>query len=180
MSGDMSGEEFGAVLDAARAGGEWAIAALYDQLAPSVARYLRAQVGQDAEDVASETWLSVARGLTTFTGDQDAFRAWVFTIAKRRVVDHLRSRGRRRTAPAEVGVEPSAEDTALAGRIGDEAARRIVALLPADQAQVVLLRVVAGLPVEEVARIMGRRPGTIRVLQHRALRRLAEEISGDQ
>lgn len=143
-------------------------------------RYLRAQLGQDAEDVASETWLSVARGLGTFSGDEDAFRAWVFTIAKRRVVDHLRRRGRRPSLPADVEHEPSAEEAALEGRLGDDAARRIVDLLPPDQAQIVLLRVVAGLPVEEVARLVGRRPGTVRVLQHRALRRLAEKLPPDR
>lgn len=168
-------DEFATLLDAARAGGEWALTRLYREVDPSLRRYLRAQLGAEADDVASETWLSVARGLQGFDGDEDAFRAWVFTIGKRRVVDHLRARGRRPT-PSALEPAPSAEDVALSG---DDAAARIVALLPDEQAQIVLLRVVAGFSVEEVARIVGRRPGTVRVMQHRALKRLAERL-GDE
>lgn len=174
------GDEFPTIVAAAAAGGEWALTLLFRELSPSVQRYLRAQAGQDADDLASETWLSVAGSLRSFSGDEDAFRAWVFTIAKRRVADHLRKRGRRRAVPVDAPAEaPSAEDAALDGRLGDEAARRIVAALPDEQAQIVLLRVVAGLSVDEVAAIVGRRPGTVRVLQHRALRRLAEDFSGE-
>jgi RNA polymerase sigma-70 factor (ECF subfamily) len=168
-------DDFATLLDAARAGGEWAMTRLYRSVDPSLRRYLQAQLGPEAEDVASETWLSVARNLQTFDGDEDAFRAWVFTIGKRRVVDHHRARSRRPTAP-DPDLVPSAEDEALSG---DEAAARIVALLPQEQAQIVLLRVVAGFSVEEVAEIVGRRPGTVRVMQHRALKRLAEKL-GDE
>ena len=168
-------DEFATLLDAARAGGEWALTRLYREVNPSLARFLRAQLGDEADDVGSETWLSVARSLQSFDGDQDAFRAWVFTIAKRRVVDHLRAKGRR-PAPVEPAPIPSAEDVALSG---DEAAQRIVACLPPEHAQIVLLRVVGGFSVEEVARITGHRPGNVRVIQHRALKRLAEQLAHD-
>lgn len=166
-------DEFATLLDAARAGGEWALTRLYREVNPALARYLHAQLGADADDVGSETWLSVARSLPSFQGDRDGFRAWVFTIAKRRVVDHLRARGRS-PRPLDAAPAPSAEDLALSG---DDAARRIVACLPPEQAQIVLLRVVGGFSVEEVARIVGRRPGNVRVIQHRALRRLAEKLA---
>jgi RNA polymerase sigma-70 factor (ECF subfamily) len=183
------GDQFQGILTAAQAGGEWAVASLYRWLNPAVISYLRARAGDDAEDLGSETWLAVARGLPTFSGDEAGFRSWVFTIAHRRVVDHHRAASRRprtRTLTPEgedidggtVGLsspdDPAAEVvTAVAG---EEAVRRIVALLPPDQADIVLLRVVAGLPMEDVARITGRRPGTVRVLQHRALRHLAERL----
>jgi RNA polymerase sigma-70 factor (ECF subfamily) len=151
--------------------------------------YLRARAGDDAEDLASETWLAVARALPTFSGDETAFRSWVFTIAHRRLVDHHRATARRpRTRslnPAEGDgpggpVElPAGDDPAgdvVAALAGEEAVRRIVALLPPDQAEIVLLRVVAGLPVEAVAAATGRKVGTVRVLQHRALRRLAHRL----
>jgi RNA polymerase sigma-70 factor (ECF subfamily) len=151
--------------------------------------YLRARAGDDAEDLAAETWLAVARTLPTFAGDEPAFRSWVFTIAHRRLIDHHRATARRprtRTlTPAEGNghdgaVElPGRDDPAgevVAAVAGDAAVRRIVALLSPDQAEIVLLRVVAGLPVDEVAAITGRRPGTVRVLQHRALRRLADRL----
>jgi len=170
-------DDFATLLDAARAGGEWALTRLYREVNPSLARFLRAQLGPDeAEDVGSETWLSVARSLQSFDGDPDAFRAWVFTIAKRRVVDHLRAKGRR-PVPLDPGAAPSAEEIALTG---DEAARRIVSLLPPEHAQIVLFRVVGGFSVEEVARIVGRRPGNVRVIQHRALKRLAQQFGGDE
>ena len=186
------GDQFQGILAAAQEGGEWAVATLYRWLAPAVVGYLRARAGDDAEDLASETWLAVARGLSGFTGDETAFRSWVFTIAHRRLVDHHRASSRRlRTrsltgepgdgsdrsgslAELASGDDPAAE--VMAAMAGDEAVRRIVALLPPDQAEIVLLRVVAGLPVEDVAGITGRKPGTVRVLQHRALRRLAERL----
>ena len=183
------GDQFQGILTAAQDGGEWAVAVLYRWLHPAVVSYLRARAGDEAEDLASETWIAVARGLSNFSGDEPAFRSWVFTIAHRRLIDHHRATARRprtrtlhategdqRDSPVELaaGDDPAVE--VLDAVAGDEAVRRIVALLPRDQAEIVLLRVVGGLPVDDVAAITGRRPGTVRVLQHRALRRLAERL----
>jgi RNA polymerase sigma-70 factor, ECF subfamily len=187
---DSLGDQFLGILTAAQDGGDWAVAILYRWLHPAVVSYLRGRAGDEAEDLAAETWLAVARGLRGFSGDEAAFRSWVFTIAHRRMVDHHRARARRpktrSLTPGEgsggamedgpIAELASADDPAgeaVAAMASDEAVRRIVALLPADQAEIVLLRVVAGLPVDDVAHITGRRPGTVRVLQHRALRRLA-------
>ena len=181
------GDQFDSILVAAQDGGEWAVALLYRSLHPAVLSYLRARAGQEGEDLASETWLDVARGLRSFSGSEGAFRSWVFTIAHRRLIDHHRAAGRRPRTDRMAQADPAAVEFDVAGRddpaaeavaavAGAEAVRRIVALLSPDQAEVVLLRVLAGLPVEDVARITGRRPGTVRVLQHRALRRLAERL----
>jgi RNA polymerase sigma-70 factor (ECF subfamily) len=183
------GDQFEGILAAAQDGGEWAVAVIYRWLHPALLSYLRGRAGEAAEDLTSETWLAVARGLPNFSGDESAFRSWVFTIAHRRLVDHHRTTARRPRTRTLHPVEgdghdgpvdlPAGDDTAgevLDALAGDAAVNRIVALLPKDQADIVLLRVVAGLPVEEVARITGRRPGTVRVLQHRALRRLAERL----
>jgi RNA polymerase sigma-70 factor, ECF subfamily len=176
------GEQFDIVLAAAQAGGQWAVAALYRTLSPSVLRYLEARAGQEAEDIASEAWMDVARSLRRFSGDESAFRSWVFTIVHRRLVDHHRSRTRRReeiTSDQHLGSIPASDDPArrvLDGLAGDRAVQRINELLPPDQAEVVLLRVVGGFSTEEVALITGRRPGTLRVLQHRALKRLAQAL----
>lgn len=176
-----SDEEFQSTLLAAQAGADWAVAALYRAHHPRVLRYLRAQEPREHEDIAADTWLDVARNLRTFTGTEDDFAGWLFTITRRRLTDHRRSRGRRPVDPAPDGVfaalsSASAESVALAGRLGDDDARRLVELLPPDQAEVVLLRVVGGLDVDTVARLTGRRPGTVRVMQHRALKRLAKEL----
>ena len=183
------GDQFKGILAAAQDGGEWAVAILYRWLHPAIVSYLRGRAGDEAEDLASETWIAVARGLPRFSGDETAFRSWVFTIAHRRVIDHHRATARRprtRTlhatdgdqhdGPVEIAAGDDPAGEVLDAVAGDEAVRRIVALLPPDQAEVVLLRVVGGLAVEDVAAITGKRPGTVRVLQHRALRRLAERL----
>lgn len=170
------------VVAAAKAGQEWALVALYRRFHPGLVRYLRAQAAGEEEDLASEVWLELSRGLADFDGDVDALGRFAFTIARRRAIDHGRKRGRRRTDPVvmsvleEVAALADPEQDALDRLGGDAAVERIVALLPKDQAEIVLLRVVAGLSVAEVAEIVGRRPAAVSVLQHRALRRLARHL----
>jgi RNA polymerase sigma-70 factor (ECF subfamily) len=175
-------EQFASVLDAARTGADWALASLYQSLNPAVLGYLRTREPAEAEDLASETWLGVAEGLSRFSGGEADFRKWVFTIARRRLLDHRRRMIRRSTAPAPVeAIEAAmpagdAEAEAMVG-LSTEAALSLIGTLPTDQADVVLLRVLGGFDAAEVATIMGKRTGTIRVLQHRALARLAGTIS---
>jgi RNA polymerase sigma-70 factor (ECF subfamily) len=176
------GSGFASTLSAAQSGAEWALTSLYQDLHPAVLRYLRAHEPAEADDLASETWIDAASGLTRFEGDERDFRKWMFTIARRRLLDHRRRAMRRRTdlvaledldgLPGEVDVETTAVDSLTA----QEAIQRLVDLLPPDQAEVVLLRLVAGLSAEEVGEVMGKRPGTVRVLQHRALERLARTM----
>ena len=174
--------DFDTVLEEARAGNESAIAALYRRFHPKLLRYLRAQEPAEGEDLAAETWIDAARCLHRFKGDERAYQRWIFTIARRRLIDFRRRR--RRSAQAHAawhnGSEPRAREDAgdpvLAASETDAALVRI-ASLPPDQAEVVLLRVVAGLDSADVAKILGKRPGTVRVLQHRALRRLAEQFA---
>lgn len=170
------------VLRAAQAGGERALASLYRAHDPALRRYLRAQVGQEADDIASQAWLDIARNLGAFRGDEDAFRGWAFTIARRRLIDARRRRARRpedavdRAVLERVHQPADPADIAADAISGDAAARRIAELLPPDQAEIVLLRVVADLDVATVARITGKRPGAVRVAQHRALKRLARAL----
>jgi RNA polymerase sigma-70 factor (ECF subfamily) len=177
MSGTAEG--FQAVLSAAQLGAEWALEVLYRDLNPALLRYLAAQAPGVAEDLASETWLGAARQLRAFRGDEKAFRAWIFTIAHHRLVGHWRQVNRRVAVPLDpVGMAeyPAADDPA--GEVVDAAmvlaaARRITELLSPAQAEVVLLRVLGGLDLDQVARVLGKRPGAVRVLQHKALRNLA-------
>ena len=158
------------------------MALLWRDLHPRILRYLGVAVGDsDAEDLASDVWLEVARGLGRFDGDEPAFRAWVFTIARRRVIDAGRRVQRRRTdpmppQPIDRGADAPDEFEA---RLALDAALRRVARLPRDQAEVVALRVLAGLSAEQVAEIVGKRAGTVRVLQHRGLQRLANELAAE-
>jgi RNA polymerase sigma-70 factor (ECF subfamily) len=174
-------------LAGAREGDPDAIGRLYRALQPRLMRMLRVEVGDAADDVASQTWLEVVGALRRFEGDFDGFRALLFTIARRRVADHRRTRRRRPATPTEpvafndrLAATDDTEQMALADVGGRWAVERIVELLPPDHAEIVLLRVVADLPVEQVARILGRPAGTIRVQQHRALKRLAAALGGNE
>jgi RNA polymerase sigma-70 factor (ECF subfamily) len=179
----MIGPEFPEVLRAAARGDEAAFGRLWHDLQPRLLRYFMVVSPAAAEDLASETWLGVVRGFNRFRGGEPAFRAWVFTIARHEALDWHRRGTRRVTELPVTGlVEPAAlNDPAIDAVEGfsTRAALAQVAMLPPDQAEAVVLRVVAGLDVERVAEIMGKRPGTVRVLTHRGLRRLAERLGAD-
>ena len=169
-----------AAVHAAQAGDEEAFRRVYRALHPMLLRYVWTLVGgTDAEDVMSEAWLHIARDLLTFRGDGEAFRGWAAKVARNRALDHLRRAGRR---PVIAGDEsdlrdlPSASDTV--GQVLESLATRravaLIATLPQDQAEAVLLRVVLGLDAGQAGRVLGKRPGAVRVCAHRGLRRLAE------
>jgi RNA polymerase sigma-70 factor (ECF subfamily) len=172
------GDEFAQVLDAARSGADWAVAVLYRDVNPPLLRYLQARAPDVADDLAGEVWMAVATKLAGFEGDESGFRGWVFTIAARRVIDHRRRRARRRTDPVPNEVLATRQGAAdITDDVSSQAAvRQLVAGLPPEQAEVVLLRVVGGFSAAEVAEMTGRSPGSVRVLQHRALQRLAQRF----
>lgn len=171
---------FPEVLAAAQGGAEWAFAALYREANPRLLRYFASRARDEAQDLAAETWMAVARQIGSFEGAEDDFRRWLFTIAHHRLVGYWRSAGRRRDEPVPdsdlsqlAGTADPSED--VVGSMSAQAAvERIVATLSPEQAEIVLLRVLAGLSVEEVAEVVGKRPGAVRVTQHRALRKLAD------
>ena len=178
----MIGPSFPAVLAAATNGDEQAFGALWRDLQPALLRYLNAFGPSAGEDLASETWLRVVKALDSFSGDERAFRAWVFTVARHRAVDRWRrtTRHHDELVPLDALTNlPASDDPAgtAVDVISSQAAVAQIATLPPDQAEVVLLRVVAGLDVAEVAAITGKRPGNVRVLAHRALRRLAQQLT---
>jgi RNA polymerase sigma-70 factor, ECF subfamily len=166
----------------AQDGDEQAFDQLYCAVHPGLLRYLRVLVGSDAEDVASEAWLSIVRDLRSFTGDDSAFRGWAATIARHRAVDHLRHLDRRPAdpVPADDLVDlPAAEDAEAQAMdaIATDAAVRIIATLPRDQAEAVMLRAVLGLDAKSAAKVLGKRPGAVRTAAHRGLQRLADQLS---
>ena len=175
----MQGSSFPELLAAAQSGDEEAFAVLWRHLQPALLRYFQVAAPPAAEDLAADTWVSVIRRLQQFRGDEGAFRAWVFTVARHRAIDWRRQAARRPTTlvPAEQLAERSAPDDPVAQVLEGQSTRAALALvaeLPPDQAEVVALRVLGGLEVAEVARIVGKRPGAVRVLAHRGLRRLAK------
>jgi len=174
----MTVEGLAQALGDARQGDERAIAALYRALNPPLLRYLRHHAGPVAEDLASEVWMALAPRLATFAGDESDFRALMFTIARRRVVDEHRRRGRRPAtallADYDAPAGESPEDLVVAGLTAQGAVEALACHLPSDQAEIVLLRVLGDLDVAQVAAIVGKTNGAVRVAQHRALQRLRE------
>ncbi|MGH3736333.1 MAG: RNA polymerase sigma factor [Micromonosporaceae bacterium] len=163
---------------AARAGSEPAFRTLYRAVQPSLLRYLRTLVGQDAEDVASDAWLQIARDLGTFRGEFDDFKAWTTTVARNRAMDHLRKLRRRPADPVPTDeLLDLAADDDTATRAVDSAATRaaldLIARLPADQAEAILLRVVVGLDAKAAGAVLGKRAGAVRTAAYRGLKRLA-------
>jgi len=178
----MIGPSFPAVLEAAQRGDERAFAVLWRELQPAVLRYLRVAAPDAAEDLAADTWVSVIRGLPRFRGDEPGFRALLFTAARHRALDWRRQTSRSRVAavPVEALDDRTAPDDPAEAALEAQSTRAALALiaeLPRNQAEVVALRMVAGLDVAQVARIVGKRPGAVRTLTHRGLRRLAERLA---
>jgi RNA polymerase sigma-70 factor (ECF subfamily) len=171
---------FDQLLEAVRTRADWAVAELWRDLHPRLLAYFRAAEPAAAEDLAADTWVDVARSLHRFEGGEHDFRRFAFTIARRRLIDHRRRRFRRRTDPvaSETLADRPATDDPAASALG-RAALGVIGRLPPEQAEVVLLRVVAGLSADEVGRIVGKSPGAVRVIQHRALKRLAGLLDED-
>ncbi|GHE39925.1 RNA polymerase sigma24 factor [Streptomyces capitiformicae] len=177
-------EELGAAVARAQDGDEAAFAVAYRIVQPGLLGYLRGLVGDEAEDVASDAWLEIARDLGRFKGDGAGFRGWTATIARHRALDHLR---RQRVRPRAGGSEqevldlPSPHNTheqALES-LSTERALELVRGLPRDQAEAVLMRVVVGLDGPSAARVLGKRPGAVRTAAHRGLKRLARQLGVD-
>jgi RNA polymerase sigma-70 factor (ECF subfamily) len=177
------GERFQVVLADAAHGDSAAFAELWRATHPPLLRYLRVIAGDAAEDVASETWLKVMRGLASFVGDEPSFRGWLTVIGRNVARDLGRYTARRPETlladpePARPGTAPDAADQALE-RLGTERALRLLATLPPAHAELVALRVIVGLEPAEIALIVGRSAGSVRVTVHRALATLARTLDG--
>jgi RNA polymerase sigma-70 factor, ECF subfamily len=180
-----SGDGLDDALALARAGDESGFLMLWTDLNPRLLRYLRVLGCDDPDDVASESWLQAVRDLGRFQGSGvDEFRAWLFTIARHRAIDDARSRVRLRDrllAPLMTAGQHehqdaghSAEDEVLYG-LSTKQAVALVKKLSKDQAEVVALRIIAGLDTEAVALMLGKSPGSVRAALHRGLKALARD-----
>lgn len=175
-------DELTRALGAAREGDEEAFSFVYRCVHPGLLGYVRGLVRDDAEDVASEAWLQIVRDLATFRGSGADFRRWAATVARHRAIDHLR---RMRSRPRGTVIEqdvldlPAVDDTA--GRaletLSTERVLDLVAALPPDQGEAVLLRVVMGLDGPSAAQVLGKRPGAVRAAARRGILRLARQLA---
>lgn len=167
-----------AAIAAARDGDDDAFRTVYRLVQPSLLRYLSTLIRRDAEDIASEAWLQIARDLQSFHGDGDAFRGWAATIGRHRALDHIRYHQRRPAAavPTQDFADRAADDDTsidAVDALGSERALSLIRSLPADQAEAVLLRVIMGLDAQTAALVLGKRAGAVRTASYRGLRRLA-------
>lgn len=175
------GGSFDATLAAARAGEDWAWAAIYRDLAPAVLGYLRARGAAEADDLTGQVFLDVVRGLSRFRGGERDFRAWVFTVAHHDLLDERRRRARRPSEPvppealSEVGARGNSEEEAVRG-LDTERVRRILDRLSQGQRDVLSLRIFGDLTIEQVARVVGKRPGAVKALQRRGLAAVLREL----
>jgi RNA polymerase sigma-70 factor (ECF subfamily) len=175
---DADAQAFERDLEAARRGDEAGLTSLFRAFHPRVLRYLRAREPDRADDIAGETWVAVAAQIERFDGGVGSFTAWLFTIARQRLADDRRTRSRRRTNPeAEVPdrrVARSGEELALDIMSAQQAVDLVVRHLTADQADVVLLRLLGDLTAREVGGVLGHDESWVRVTHHRALARLRD------
>ena len=176
----MGDRQFAETLAGVQDGEEAAATSLWRAHHPQLLRFLRTRhTPHDVDDLASEVWLRAARNWDRFQGDERDFRAWLFSIARAVSIDSYRRAGRRRevlVGEIEPGLTDrlSGTETDALDSFGSHRAIAFLGMLPADQGDAIALRVIAGLDAERVAEIMGKRPGNVRVLQHRGLRRLAQ------
>jgi RNA polymerase sigma-70 factor (ECF subfamily) len=178
----MFGSNWPQVLDACRVGAEWAWRQVYEDLAPSILRYYRASRAPDPEDLVGDTFLRVVQGIGTFEGEEGPFRAWVFTNAPRRMIDAARSSSRRSVQPiqsedivARGGVGDAEEDSLRS--LSEQRVRWVLDRLTPDQRDVLVLRMLADLTIEQIGQVLGKRPGAVKALQARGLEELRRQIS---
>lgn len=173
---DPRSATFAVTLAAAQSGKQWAFATLWVEYGPAVNAFLRARGSREPEDLTSEAFIAVFDRIPQFVGGEAEFRSLLFSITYRRLVDELRLRSHRGEssewlAENDTRSSPSAEHDALE-RVGDASVRRIIESLPDDQRNVMALRIIADLSIEQIAEILGKRTGAIKALQRRALDRL--------
>jgi RNA polymerase sigma factor (sigma-70 family) len=183
VQGRLDGQ-FDAVLEAGHRGESWAFDQIFRALAPRVAAYLGAQGCAEPDDVTSEVFLGVLRNITRFRGDEAAFRSWVFTIAHRRLTDERRRIGRRPafeplTAAVEMGAPDDVEDTVIRS-LGTDRVRALCERLGRGQRDVLLLRLVAQLTVEDVATVLDKTPGAVKALQRRGFRSIRRVLEQER
>jgi RNA polymerase sigma-70 factor, ECF subfamily len=181
-TGDLTAD-LTAALNAAQRGDDTGFVALYRDVQPRLLRYATVLVGRDsAEDVTAEAWLQISRDLHRFSGDIDRFRGWAATIVHHRAMDACRANARRppaAPAPDDQRDEPAGiSDTAASAldALSTDLALTLIAALPREQAQAVLLRAVVGLDARTAGEVLGKRAGAVRVAAHRGLRRLARQV----
>jgi RNA polymerase sigma-70 factor, ECF subfamily len=175
------GHSFDSVLDAAKLGADWAWAALYGEIAGPVMGFFRSRGVADPEEAAGEVFFQLARGLVDFEGSEESFRTFVFVIAYKRLLVETRYSNRRlRSVLADQVLDRVQYDAELMGGVAmsevPEEVREAFEMLTPDQRDVLSLRIVAGLSVDQVAEVLNRGVNTIKALQRRGMARVRAQM----
>ena len=178
----QTAESLEATIADAQFGSAAAIETLYRTFAPLVIGYLRGAGSTDAEDLASDVFVAMVARLPRFSGDEAAFRRWLFTIAHHRLVDERRRAATRRRMADSIAASTEhvvlAGDDTLLDRIEAASVRSALDVLTDDQRSVVLLRNVAELSVADTAAVLAKREGAVKTLHRRALAAMREHLGG--
>lgn len=173
------GASFPEVLAAGQADAPWAYRRLFEWLARPVAGYLRSQGTSDPDGLANDVFLRAFTNLGDFRGSEDRFRSWVFAIAHNVAVDDRRRTARqpaRTSWPAEDRPGRAATEEEAFARLGAGRVEALLASLSVDQRNVLTLRFVADLTVEQIADVLGKAPGAVKQLQRRGLASLRRQL----
>ena len=162
--------DFDQLVEEAVHGSDSAFTLLWRNYQPRMVRYL-AMFTNEPEDLCSEVWIKVATSIKSFQGDSQAFKGWIYTIARNAATDLARKKQRAGTSVELNETDWIGENSTMV-EVMD-----LVKRLPQEYAEVIMLRVVADLDAREVAEIVGKTQGNVRVLTHRGLKQLNEMLT---
>jgi RNA polymerase sigma-70 factor, ECF subfamily len=162
--------DFDQLVEEAIRGSDSAFTLLWRNYQPRMVRYL-AMFTSEPEDLCSEVWIKIASSIKSFQGDSKAFKGWIYTIARNAATDLARKKQRSGTSVELDEADWVGENSTMV-EVMD-----LVKRLPQEYAEVIMLRVVADLDASEVAEIVGKTQGNVRVLTHRGLKQLNEMLT---
>lgn len=181
-SGDfhvVSDEEFVARLDAARSGDPYACRWLWDRYAGQIRAFLLTRGTPDADEVVNDVFLAAFTGVGGFVGGEPEFRAWLYRVARNKRVDAIRAHERRPTptdTPSRLSSTHADTESEAVAALVDEEFRDLLAGLTPDQRDVVVLRFLADLTLEQTATALDKPVGAVKSLQHRAIGQLRKKF----
>ena len=176
----IDGHSLDSAVTAAKNGADWGWTALYKALAPTLTGYLRAQGAREPEDLMAEVFLQAVRSIDRFCGNGTAFRSWIFSIAHNKLVDDVRLRKRRPVdLVPDAGhnmVHPNNVEDQAFRNMADRKVREMFSQLTPDQRNVLYLRMIGGLTLEEVAKVVGKPLSAVKALQRRGLGAIKRQL----
>lgn len=179
----LDGEE--KVIRAAVEGDSSAFGSLYDHYLPQIYRFVVVKVGsrEEAEDITHQVFLSAWTKIKTYAYRGHPFSSWLYQIARNLVVDHYRARKNDvslEKLDPDSSIIPAAAHFDLAAKMEFEAVRSAMLTLKPEYQDVIILRFIEDLPVKDVAGILKRSEGAVKLTQHRAIKALRKTIGAPE